>query len=663
MAALGQLVVSLVAETAQFRQDLDRAAYQAERGFQKMSQAAKTAGTALGIGLGAFGVTEIFRTLIDEAEQAERSLLRTQAVLDATGNAVGRSAQTLLDQAKSLSQATLQNESDVLQSQQILLSYSNIIGTQFDRTLELSADLAALMGTTLPSAVETFAKALDNPVDRISSLTRIGFNFTEQQKDQIKTLVESNKLFEAQNIILDIAQRSFGGLAKQEAMGYAGAQKELSEAIRDSIKEFSEQAKLLETSEKFMRSLASAITDITKVIIENSTALKIWVGVLVSGGLIVALPLLTAKLIAFAGAVGAVGLAFAANPVVLAILLLTAAAIPAVNAINKMVNESKNLAKEQENLKKEVEATAGATGNFTGLTEAQKEAAKKLAAEQKSIAGILIQQRDAYVQLFGSAEDVLVLRLRELNATELQIKNITNISRAIDQETKARENQQDSLRDSVDLAQRYLRLVDETSAPIDKLAAGEAALIRFRDELIKNGYTLADVENRIATARMNLMDSLFPPGQKDKIDELKEAIKEMGGVISTAFEDAIISGKGLRDIIKSLEQDIIRIITRRLVTQPLEGAISSWAGTFLEGFREGGGPVMRGSAYIVGEKGPELFVPSTSGNVVANHQLQGGQQMSVTNNFMISGSTDRRTQQQIAAAAGMGVQRAIARNT
>jgi len=72
---------------------------------------------------------------------------------------------------------------------------------------------------------------------------------------------------------------------------------------------------------------------------------------------------------------------------------------------------------------------------------------------------------------------------------------------------------------------------------------------------------------------------------------------------------------------------------------------------------------MRGSAYIVGEKGPELFVPSTSGNVVANHQLQGGQQMSVTNNFMISGSTDRRTQQQIAAAAGMGVQRAIARNT
>ncbi len=40
-------------------------------------------------------------------------------------------------------------------------------------------------------------------------------------------------------------------------------------------------------------------------------------------------------------------------------------------------------------------------------------------------------------------------------------------------------------------------------------------------------------------------------------------------------------------------------------------------------YRANGGPVTGGSPYIVGEQGPELFVPSTSGIIVPNHQLGG----------------------------------------
>ena len=39
--------------------------------------------------------------------------------------------------------------------------------------------------------------------------------------------------------------------------------------------------------------------------------------------------------------------------------------------------------------------------------------------------------------------------------------------------------------------------------------------------------------------------------------------------------------------------------------------------------RASGGPVTGGSPYIVGEKGPELFVPGSSGNVVPNHEMGG----------------------------------------
>jgi hypothetical protein len=41
-------------------------------------------------------------------------------------------------------------------------------------------------------------------------------------------------------------------------------------------------------------------------------------------------------------------------------------------------------------------------------------------------------------------------------------------------------------------------------------------------------------------------------------------------------------------------------------------------------FRASGGPVMSGGSYIVGEKGPELFTPGTSGSITPNNALGGG---------------------------------------
>jgi hypothetical protein len=45
-----------------------------------------------------------------------------------------------------------------------------------------------------------------------------------------------------------------------------------------------------------------------------------------------------------------------------------------------------------------------------------------------------------------------------------------------------------------------------------------------------------------------------------------------------------------------------------------------------------GGPVMGGSSYLVGEQGPELFTPSSSGNITPNHALGGGSTITVNVN-------------------------------
>ena len=74
-----------------------------------------------------------------------------------------------------------------------------------------------------------------------------------------------------------------------------------------------------------------------------------------------------------------------------------------------------------------------------------------------------------------------------------------------------------------------------------------------------------------------------------------------------------------------------------------------------------GGPVSGGSPYIVGEKGPELFVPGSSGNIVPNHAMGG---TNVVVNVDASGSSvegDVERSRQLGELIGAAVQSEIIR--
>jgi hypothetical protein len=119
----------------------------------------------------------------------------------------------------------------------------------------------------------------------------------------------------------------------------------------------------------------------------------------------------------------------------------------------------------------------------------------------------------------------------------------------------------------------------------------------------------------------------------DKMNGLGEAMKEngnfardMGLSFTSAFEDAVVGGKEAIDVIRSLGQDISRIIMRKSITEPFGNALSGALGKIDFGnlFKAEGGPVSGGQSYIVGERGPELFTPGASGNITPNNKLIGG---------------------------------------
>jgi len=131
--------------------------------------------------------------------------------------------------------------------------------------------------------------------------------------------------------------------------------------------------------------------------------------------------------------------------------------------------------------------------------------------------------------------------------------------------------------------------------------------------------------------------------EEEKINALMKEqnrlFDEAGQILATGFEDAILSGQKLSEVLRAIGQDLVRLVFSNMVTQPLAKGI----GTFLSGMRAEGGPVNAGGAYMVGEKGPELFVPSSSGSIVPNGAMgsSGASAGGVTVNYNIAAGVSR----------------------
>lgn len=126
---------------------------------------------------------------------------------------------------------------------------------------------------------------------------------------------------------------------------------------------------------------------------------------------------------------------------------------------------------------------------------------------------------------------------------------------------------------------------------------------------------------------------------KDEATNAAEQAKTMFQSVTRGLEDAIVkfvqTGKfNFKDLVNSVIADFARIQARRLILGLFGGGSGGDLFSSLLGGIPGraiGGPVMGNSPYIVGERGPELFVPKTAGNIVPNNQL--GQSTQVVYNI------------------------------
>lgn len=523
-------------------------------------------GLGVGLSVGAFATA-----LIRETKDAEQASARLNAVLRATGHSAGLTKGDLDDLAESMQEVFGFTDESVRKAQASLLKFGNIQGDVFREGLKLSADLAAFMGTEIPEAAQMIGKSLQSPTEGLGLMERQFGKLTAEQEKHIQTLVKEGRAIEAQMAVLDLWRQKIGGTAELMNTGLTRATRDVANAWNDMLEAIGKTSAVGGTSVQILTELRDVLRDITN---------------------------------------------FAAPTQPLQVF--------------------------QQNLR-------GLEAELARIEKSRPDTGRSPLIDQR-IAELQAQREELRkaVELLKLAGDPSTFDARDLRLRATAPVKLGGDDKAAELERKRAE---EIARQLAQLSTRSAaRTIDFEFEDLQKFWAGVALNAKGAVEEIRNAEEaerrFLELQRKALTAPP--LDSEFEELHKfwaetaagvrkvrEEAEPLKDVARDLGFTFSSAFESAIIEGEKLRVVLHGLLQDIARIILRKTVTEPLAqgitNAIAVGLGSFgfgggpeqLGGPRAAGGPVAPGFTYLVGEDGPELFVPRTSGSIVPNDRFGG----------------------------------------
>jgi lambda family phage tail tape measure protein len=220
---------------------------------------------------------------------------------------------------------------------------------------------------------------------------------------------------------------------------------------------------------------------------------------------------------------------------------------------------------------------------------------------------------------------------------------------------------------------------DRQAAAADISAKSKTKELEDQQDILKLKYQMIYAsEKEIALAEISLRyqqkraEAKYQPGEdsilqqlnrQEEIErfnvEMQESMKKtqqvfdtIWGNMSSAIDNFVKTGKfSFKDFTRSVVQDMLAMEMKIQAMKIVRGLIGSMFGAFAGVgvgsvgnaatmkpgggyFADGGDPPV-GKVSVVGERGPELFVPKTAGTIIPNHLLNGsGGTTNVTNNYI-----------------------------
>lgn len=306
-----------------------------------------------------------------------------------------------------------------------------------------------------------------------------------------------------------------------------------------------------------------------------------------------------------------------------------------------------------------IDAQRSVYDNFTNKIDEYKDKISELPPEQEKLKSIYLGQiavleklRDQYMINAGAA---VVATQKEINAQQdlqAELEKTFQKNRAL--------MALDDLRAELDLMglsgdelERQQRLLETQRTMRDSVADAVEKLVKLEQDY-EQGTISEEKYNReksaleatLETARLvaegklkideeyfekkAAMEESYAEGaakaMKDIAEQFKpinmaqEAIQKGWSRIGDAIDTFVETGKfSFSDFARSVIADLAKMIAKALIFKAISAALGAF-GLKIPGLAAGG-PVEAGKAYMVGEKGPELFVPPGSGKIVPNDKL------------------------------------------
>jgi phage-related minor tail protein len=139
----------------------------------------------------------------------------------------------------------------------------------------------------------------------------------------------------------------------------------------------------------------------------------------------------------------------------------------------------------------------------------------------------------------------------------------------------------------------------------------------------------------------------------DATTTIENAVTKSFNAVANTIARAAVSGKTSIDrLVDAILADFERVAISQFIVKPIEGIVGSLAGDLgqaIGGALASGGPVAAGESYLVGEQGPELFTPSSSGQIAPNNAVASARPSVVVNINTPDAQSFLKSQSQIAA--------------
>lgn len=255
-------------------------------------------------------------------------------------------------------------------------------------------------------------------------------------------------------------------------------------------------------------------------------------------------------------------------------------------------------------------------------------------------------------RLFGGGADNDAVRKAE-EATRRYKDTVADL--VFEMEQLARSEQeaafQQELRSA--LSQAEVTIESERGQAIKELVSQFHSLKIAHEEYLK---TVGAMGEAAAAAMRKLQDEM-----EEYAEKWQEIGDQIEGNIADAFLDIVSNADSASEAVGRLIEQIGMLIAKALILQAIQGITGSVFGDGGIGAALGkaaGGPVAAGTPYMVGERGPELFVPRAAGNIVPNNRM-GGSSISVNAPLVVNGGVNNADLMRALAAHRMQIRREI----